>query len=167
MRRGTAILGSGLFIVIVPCTVAGLIPWWMTDWQLQPAFLGWEPGRIIGVIFLLAGILGLLEAFARFAIQGLGTPAPVAPPRNLVITGLYRYVRNPMYVSVIAIIVGQALLLGDWRLIAYAALFWFVTHLFVVFHEEPTLSRNFGEPYADYCAKVPRWIARLTPWRDG
>lgn len=167
MRRVTAIFGSGLFFIMVPCTVAGLVPWLMTGWRLQPALLNWEPGRAIGAFFLLAGCLALLDCFARFAIHGLGTPAPVAPPRNLVLTGLYRHVRNPMYVAVIVVIAGQALLLGDWRLIVYSAFFWLATHLFVVLHEEPALTRNFGEPYKVYLVEVPRWIPRVTPWRGG
>jgi protein-S-isoprenylcysteine O-methyltransferase Ste14 len=84
---------------------------------------------------------------------------------KLVVTGLYRYVRNPMYVAVIGIILGQALLFADRRLLLYAALFWLACHAFVVAYEEPTLRRTFGVPYAAFCAHVPRWIPRLSPWR--
>jgi len=106
-----------------------------------------------------------VDSFARFAIHGLGTPAPVAPPQKLVVTGLYRYVRNPMYVSVVAIILGQALLFGDWRLVVYGAVFWLACHAFVLVYEEPTLRRKFGAQYEGFCANVPRWIPRLTPWQ--
>jgi protein-S-isoprenylcysteine O-methyltransferase Ste14 len=98
-------------------------------------------------------------------LQGLGTPAPVAPTQSLVVTGLFRYVRNPMYISVLAIILGQALLFSDRRLIGYAALFWLACHLFVVGYEEPTLQRSFSAEYEAFRANVPRWIPRLTPWR--
>ena len=94
---------------------------------------------------ILAGVPGLVDAFARFALQGLGTPAPIAPTRNLVVTGLYRYVRNPIYVAVVAIILGQAVLIGDWRLIVYGALLWLAFHAFVVAYEEPTLRADVWE----------------------
>ena len=102
----------------------------------------------------------------RFALQGLGTPAPIAPPQHLVVTGLYRYVRNPMYVAVAAVIFGQAILFGDWRLLAYGALCLFF-HLFVVGYEEPTLKTSFGAEYEAFRINVPRWIPRLTAWRGG
>src|SRR4029453_7431785 len=108
----------------------------------------------------------VVDAFARFALQGLGTPAPIAPPRNLVVTGLYRYVRNPIYVALVAIILGQAVLMGDRRLIVYAALWWLVFHVAVVAYEEPTLEQTFGKEYEAFRAAVPRWIPRMTPWRS-
>ena len=165
MQRTIAILGSALFFVVAPCTLAGLIPWSITRWELRSPFFGLELTRVIGVILILAGVPGLVDSFARFALQGLGTPAPIAPTRNLVVTGLYRYVRNPIYVAVVAIVLGQAVLLGDWRLIVYGALFWLAFHLFVVAYEEPTLERTFGGEYEAFRANVPRWIPRMTPWR--
>src|SRR6185503_8178483 len=104
VQRTIAVLGSAVFFVVAPCTLAGFVPWSMTGWQLQPPLLGLELTRGLGAILILAGVLGLVDAFARFALQGLGTPAPIAPPRNLVVTGLYRYVRNPIFVAVVAII---------------------------------------------------------------
>src|SRR6185503_18368944 len=83
-------------------------------------------------------------SFARFALQGLGTPAPIAPPQNLVVTGLYRYVRNPMYVAVVAVILGQGILFGDWRLLIYGGLMWLAFHAFVLAYEEPVLAESFG-----------------------
>jgi protein-S-isoprenylcysteine O-methyltransferase Ste14 len=134
--------------------------------ELVPSpLLGLELTRVIGVVFILAGVSGLLDSFARFALHGLGTPAPVAPTRHLVVTGLYRFVRNPIYLAVVAIILGQALLLGDWRLVAYGGMFWLVCHVFVVAYEEPTLQRTFGAEYEACRAGVPRWIPRATPWR--
>jgi protein-S-isoprenylcysteine O-methyltransferase Ste14 len=95
----------------------------------------------------------------------LGTPAPIAPTQNLVVTGLYRYVRNPIYVALVAVILGQAVLFGDQRLLGYGVLVWLAFHAFVVGYEEPALVRRFGTEYEDFRANVPRWIPRLTPWR--
>jgi protein-S-isoprenylcysteine O-methyltransferase Ste14 len=165
VQRTMAVLVSAVFFVVAPCTLAGLVPWLITGWQLQPPFLGLEPTRGLGAIMILAGVSGLVDAFARFALQGLGTPAPIAPTRNLVLTGLYRHVRNPIYIAVVAIILGQAVLMGDWRLVVYGALLWVGFHLFVVAYEEPTLEQTFGSEYEAFRAAVPRWIPRLTPWR--
>jgi protein-S-isoprenylcysteine O-methyltransferase Ste14 len=164
VQKTIAILGSAIFFVVAPCALAGLIPWSITRWEFRPPFFGLELTRVIGVILILAGVPGLVDSFARFALQGLGTPAPIAPTRNLVVTGLYRYVRNPIYVAVVAIVLGQAVLLGDWRLIVYGALLWLAFHLFVVAYEEPTLEQTFGGEYEAFRANVPRWIPRMTPW---
>ena len=107
--------------------------------------------------------LGLLDSFARFALQGLGTPAPIAPPTNLVVSGLYRYVRNPIYVAVVAVILGQAVLFADSDLLGYGALLWLFFHIVVIAVEEPTLRQSFGAEYEGYCASVPRWLPRFTP----
>jgi protein-S-isoprenylcysteine O-methyltransferase Ste14 len=164
-QRTVAVLGSAAFFVVAPCTLAGLIPWSITGWQLQPPLLGLEVTRGIGALMILAGVPGLIDAFARFALQGLGTPAPIAPTEHLVVTGLYRHVRNPIYIAVVAIILGQAVLMGDSRLIVYGAVLWLSFHAFVVAYEEPTLEQTFGEEYEEFRAAVPRWIPRLTPWR--
>ena len=124
-----------------------------------------ELTRAIGLVLIIAGVPGVVDSFARFALQGLGTPAPIAPTQKLVVTGLYRYVRNPIYVGVAAVIFGQAILFGDWRLLWYAALLWLSFHVFVLVYEEPTLKQTFGAQYEDFRANVPRWVPRLTPWR--
>src|SRR5215203_1717815 len=160
-----AILGSALFFVAAPSVLAGLIPWWMTHWEFLPPFFDLQATRVVGALLILAGLPGLVDSFARFASQGLGTPAPIAPPQNLVVTGLYRYVRNPMYVAVVAVILGQAFLFGDWRLVTYGALMWLAFHAFVLAYEEPVLAQSFGAHYEDFRANVPRWIPRLSPWR--
>lgn len=165
MRKSAAILGSVVFFVAVPFLLAGLVPWWITRWQLQQAFWDLQPTRAVGFVLILAGISGLVDSFRRFATEGLGTPAPVAPPKKLVVTGLYGHVRNPMYLAVVALILGQALLLGDWRLLAYVAVFWLACHMFVLVYEEPTLEQTFGAEYVTYRAGVPRWIPRVWPWR--
>ena len=139
VSKAIAILGSALFFVVAPLVLAGFVPWWITHWEFRPAFFGFELTRAIGLMLIIAGVPGVVDSFARFALQGLGTPAPIAPTRKLVVTGLYRYVRNPIYVGVAAVIFGQALLFGDWRLLWYAALLWLFFHVFVLVYEEPTL----------------------------
>jgi protein-S-isoprenylcysteine O-methyltransferase Ste14 len=143
--------------------VAGLVPWVLTGWEAEDV---WPPVRVVGAIVLTGGVAVLLHAFARFVVEGLGTPAPVAPTQRLVVGGLYRYVRNPMYLAVAATIVGQALLLGQWVLLPYAAAFLAVVAAFVHWYEEPTLERQFGEEYEQYRRHVPAWWPRRTPW-DG
>ena len=167
MKRISAIAGTGLFLLLAPGTVAGLVPWWITRWHMQPPLLGFSGFRVIGAVIIAAGIAVVLDSFARFALQGLGTPAPILPTSHLVVSGLYRYVRNPMYVGVLAIILGQGLLFGDGRLFAYGVLLWLGVHVFVVGYEEPTLRRSFGSEYEAFRRNVPRWIPRLSPWRSG
>ena len=165
MRRISAILGSALFFVLAPCTVAGLVPWWISRWQMEPPFLGLSSIRIVGVVLILAVLPVLLDSFARFALEGLGTPAPVFPTRHLIVTGWYRYVRNPMYVAPVSIVIGQALLLGSIHVLEYGAAVWLIVHLFVLGYEEPKMRSTFCDEYGEFCANVPRWIPRLTPWR--
>jgi protein-S-isoprenylcysteine O-methyltransferase Ste14 len=165
MRMTLAILGSALFFIVAPSVLAGLIPWWMTRWEFLPPFLDLQATRAVGILLIAVGLPGLIDSFARFALQGLGTPAPIAPTRNLVVTGLYRYVRNPIYVAVVAVILGQAILFGDWRLMIYGGLMWLAFHAFVLAYEEPVLAQTFGDQYEEFRANVPRWIPRLSPWR--
>jgi protein-S-isoprenylcysteine O-methyltransferase Ste14 len=164
MRRMFAILGSAVFLLLAPGTVAGLVPWLISRWRFETPVIWWLPLRIIGGVLVVAGTLVLLDSFARFAIKGLGTPAPIFPTCHLVITGMYRYVRNPMYVAVVAAIVGQGLIFGNMRLLEYGALVSLAFHLFVVAYEEPTLRATFGPEYETFCRGVSRWIPRLTPW---
>jgi protein-S-isoprenylcysteine O-methyltransferase Ste14 len=165
MSKITAILGSALFFVVAPVMLAGVIPWSITHWEFQPPFLAAEATRLAGLAFIIAGVPGLLDSFARFALEGLGTPAPIAPPRNLVVSGLYRYVRNPIYVAVVAVILGQAVLFADRHLLGYGALLWLFFHVWVVIIEEPTLKHSFGTEYDSFRTNVPRWLPRFTPWR--
>jgi protein-S-isoprenylcysteine O-methyltransferase Ste14 len=164
MRRVFAILGSAFFLVLAPGTVAGLVPWWISRSRLETAAVWWLPLRVVGGMLVAAGALVLFDSFARFAIKGLGTPAPVFPTRYLVITGLYRYVRNPMYVAVMALIAGQGLIFANTRLLEYGALVWLGFHLFVVAYEEPTLRAAYGPEYENFCRGVSRWIPRFSPW---
>jgi protein-S-isoprenylcysteine O-methyltransferase Ste14 len=165
MRRAFAVLGSALFLLIAPGTVAGLVPWWISRWRLQAPLWGVSALRVVGALLVIASIPILLDSFARFALQGLGTPAPVFPTRRLVVGGLYRHVRNPMYIAVVSTIVGEGLFFGDLRLLEYGALVWLGVHVFVLTYEEPKLRAAFGAEYDAFCAHVPRWLPRLRPWR--
>ncbi len=165
--RVTATLGSAIFLVLAPGTVAGLVPWWISRWHVHAPLLGFVGFRVLGVALMVAGAPVLLDSFARFAIQGVGTPAPVLPTRHLVVTGFYRRVRNPMYVAVVALILGQGVLFGDVAVLEYGVVVWAAFHAFVLAYEEPTLRRTYGTEYDTFRAHVPRWIPRLRPWRPG
>jgi protein-S-isoprenylcysteine O-methyltransferase Ste14 len=141
-----------------------VIPYLLTGWQMETGPLAVQ---IVGGVLIALGATFLLHAFARFVVEGLGTPAPVAPTERLVVGGVYRYVRNPMYLAVGAMIVGQALLLGRPGLLAYAAAFGAVVFSFVRLYEEPTLTEQFGASYDAYRSAVPGWLPRLRPWRGG
>jgi protein-S-isoprenylcysteine O-methyltransferase Ste14 len=163
--RARAAAGSLLFLALAPGVVAGVIPWWLTAWDVREPLPYWLPVRILGLVLLAGGAIVLVHAFGRFVVEGVGTPAPVAPTERLVVGGLYRYVRNPMYLAVAATIVGQALVLGRLALIAYAAVFAVVVAAFVRWYEEPTLRRQFGEQYDEYRRSVPGWWPRRDPWQ--
>ncbi|HUM10749.1 MAG TPA: isoprenylcysteine carboxylmethyltransferase family protein [Myxococcaceae bacterium] len=162
MRLLRAALGSALFFLVAPGVVVGLIPWWLTRWVTEPTPL---LPRILGALLLVVALPLLVGAFVRFVRDGLGTPAPVAPTEHLVVTGAYRYVRNPMYLAVLGAIVGQALLLGQPGLLAYAALAAVLVVGFVHLYEQPALRSQFGAEYEAYCRAVPGWLPRLRPWR--
>lgn len=165
MNRRVAALGSFLFFCIAPVTVGGWVPWYLTRWNAGSPLFGGASSRWLGATLVVAGAAAVTECFARFAIRGLGTPAPVAPTRHLVVSGLYRHLRNPMYVGVVMAIVGQALWFGSAALLWYAAVMWACTFAFVLLYEEPALRRQFGAQYEDYERHVPRWLPRITPWR--
>ena len=157
-----SVLGSLLFLVLAPGTFGVYVPYRLTGWRVQSPL---APGiRALGAVLIALGAAGVVESFLRFAIVGLGTPAPVAPPKHLVVSGLYRFVRNPMYVAVLAMVTGQALLFGTWHLLVYAAIFWAIVHFWVLVYEEPNLAGRFGESYAEYRRHVRRWWPRLRPW---
>ncbi|MGH3330208.1 MAG: methyltransferase family protein [Nocardioidaceae bacterium] len=162
MRRREAAVGSAGFFVVAPLMVAGVLPWWISrsdTWRYDPP--GWT--RIVGVVLVVAGVAVLVHSFVRF-VAARGTPAPVAPTERLVVDGAYRFVRNPMYVAVVTISLGQGLVHGSGLALAYAGLVWAVTASFVRLYEEPALRRQFGPEYDTYCAGVPGWVPRLTPW---
>jgi protein-S-isoprenylcysteine O-methyltransferase Ste14 len=159
MKRALGpILKTILFTIFVPGTVTVLIPSWL---------LGGYPRLESGPLTWLGGFITLLGAATyfrcawEFAVRGLGTPAPIAPTKYLVVTALHRYVRNPMYIGVFGVLLGEAVTFRSAVLLGYAAFFCVPVQLFVVFYEEPTLRRQFGESYEDYRRSVPRWIPKF------
>ena len=154
--RLRTITGSIGFVFLGgPMIVAGIVPWLLTRWDAdsQSAAL-----RTLGVGVLIAGGALVLETTTRFALQGRGTPAPWAPPERFVERGSYRFVRSPMYLGVILLVVGQALLLGQEILYAWAVAAWLTFTGFLAFYEEPQLRGRFGASYDDYRRRVKRWI---------
>jgi len=163
MSKAAAAAGSAVFFVLAPGVVAGLVPWWLTGWRVQPV---WAPLRWLGVVLLVLGVGVLVSAFVQFVMKGIGTPAPVAPTERLVVSGLYRYVRNPMYLAVLATIVGQALILGQLVVRIYALVVGLAFVAFVRGYEEPTLRRRYGADYEAYQRAVPGWWPRLRKGRE-
>ena len=159
--RIKATLASLAFLIVAPGVVAGLIPWLITHWSPLPPGDGLGALRWTGLILILAGLVVVLDAFGRFAWEGLGTPAPVAPTQTLVVTGFYRFVRNPMYLAVTALIFGQAVLFASWGVAVYGVVIAAAFDTFVRLYEEPTLREAYGEAFDAYCAVTPRWIPRF------
>jgi protein-S-isoprenylcysteine O-methyltransferase Ste14 len=158
MRIGHAVAGTAGFFAVAPGVVCGVVPWLLTRWEVGthlPSGL-----RLIGALVVAIGALLLVNAFVRFVAEGAGTPAPVAPTDRLVVGGLYRWVRNPMYLAVLATILGQALLLGRPLLVGYAVVVGIAVAAFVRFYEEPTLADRYGAAYEDYRRSVPAWLPR-------
>lgn len=166
MSRLKPILLSLGFLFLAPGTVAGLVPYALSHWRADAPFLGLLALVALGWVLIVFGALILLESFGRFALQGGGTPAPPFPNERLIVSGFYRYVRNPMYVAVLALIIGQALVFGSLALIAYSALIFLAFHIFILNYEEPTLRRTYPRDYETYFANVPRWIPRFTAWTN-
>src|SRR5215467_13651229 len=159
MSKATSVAETLIFTAFVPSTVAGLIPSWLRR-SSNVAANGLEKYAAIAVIAVGIGIY-LYNAFWSFAWIAEGTPAPMAPTKTLVVHGLHRFVRNPMYIGVGCIIGGQAWLFHSRHLAIYLLLFFAIVHLFVVFYEEPALLKQFGEQYASYRRRVPRWLPRI------
>ena len=159
-RTWAAGIGSAVFFIAAPGTVAGLVPWLLTRWKAGPRWPGSTLLAVLGVLIMLAGTAVLVNAFVRFVKDGLGTPAPVAPTQELVITGPYRWVRNPMYLAVVAVITGQGLLLRQPSLLIYAAIVAAAMITFVKLYEEPVLAQRYGDAYRRYQEAVPGWLPR-------
>ncbi len=161
-RRRRAALGTAVFTLVVPGTVVGIVPYLLSGWRLA-ASVGL---RALGVLLLLAALPLFVAFLARFVREGIGTPAPIAPPERLVVGGPFERVRNPGYVAAIGLVLAQALLFGSGAVLVYASLLALGFHLFVVLYEEPTLRRRFGAEYEAYCRRVPRWVPRLRSSRS-
>jgi protein-S-isoprenylcysteine O-methyltransferase Ste14 len=149
-----------VFTILVPGMVGGLIPWLLAHGAQgsTPVSLVWI---VVGLLPLALGVGLYLWCAGAFTFIGKGTPAPIDAPKALVVQGPYRRVRNPMYVAVLLVILGQAIVLRSSLLVGYALLFWLVVHTFVVLVEEPLLRDQFGSSYDAYLRRVPRWIPRL------
>jgi protein-S-isoprenylcysteine O-methyltransferase Ste14 len=152
-----------IFTIFVPGSVAAGAPYLLLSSDVELLSYGIGNFRFTGVLPMALGALSYLWCAWNFAFVGKGTPAPIDPPKVLVSRGLYRVVRNPMYVGVGLILVGEAIVFESLTLLAYALFVWSMFHLFIVYYEEPTLRRKFGAAYEEYCKAVPRWMPRRRP----
>lgn len=157
--RVAAVLKTVVFTVFVPGTVAVYLPYRMLP-RRAAAFPGLGALQWLGGLLMLVGALGYLLCAKDFAVSGRGTPAPIDPPKALIAQGLYRFLRNPMYASVLLVLFGESLFFTSRRLLQYGVGVAVMFHLFVMLYEEPTLKEKFGESYVEYCRTVPRWIPR-------
>ena len=157
-------LRSLLWVILLPGFFAGYLPWaffGLREVRLDPA----RPLHWLGVLTIGFGVVLLIACVVEFARRGRGTLSPVDPPRRLVVEGLYRHVRNPMYLSVTVIVLGEVVLTGSKGLLTYWIVWFAWVNLFVMGYEEPTLRRQFGRDYEHYAAAVRRWLPRWHPWQ--
>ena len=146
-----------------PAMVLVLLPWLITRFRLP---LHPQPAQTMAAVLLIAiGLIPLFESIIRFVVEGRGTLMPAVPTERLIVTGLYRYVRNPMYIGVITTLAGEALLFRSRHLLESALIVWSIMHLFVCLYEEPSLTRSWRDAYLSYKSSVPRWFPRMSPWR--
>jgi len=117
--------------------------------------------KFIGIIPIILSIYMGIRSIRDFVSYGDGTPSPTNPPKTLVAKGIYRIIRNPMYLAVFLFILGEAIVFQSYTLIAYFMLVWLVFHLFVVYAEEPDLRKRFGKSYEDYFKEIPRWLPKI------
>jgi protein-S-isoprenylcysteine O-methyltransferase Ste14 len=165
MNRAAAGVASAVFFCAAPGVVGGLVPWLLTGWVLPPASstsLVMRGG--LAVVAILSGLAVLIGAFVRFVREGSGTPAPVAPTDRLVIGGMFRFVRNPMYLAVVTILLGQSVLFVSTTLLIYTLMVWAAMAAFVRWYEEPVLAARYGPQYEDYRRNVRAWWPKLRPW---
>jgi protein-S-isoprenylcysteine O-methyltransferase Ste14 len=153
-------LRSLLWTLLLPGVYAGFIPWQYFGVSHAQVDLS-HPAHLLGLAAILSGAGLLAACIWEFAHSGRGTLSPADPPRELVVHGLYRYVRNPMYLSVTVIVLGEALLTGSRGLLLYWVIWFVLVNLVVLLYEEPGLRRRFGESYEDYTRRVGRWLPRF------
>jgi protein-S-isoprenylcysteine O-methyltransferase Ste14 len=161
--RVRAWVGTLVFLVLTPGVIAGLIPGLITRWRIPATDDGGSPVAVVAAVAIVGGVLVLLDAFIRFA-RADGTPAPTSPTAHLVVVGPYRFVRNPMYVAVLTLIAGQALLFRSWGALLYAGIVLVAVVSFVLGYEQPTLELEYGDEYRAYRRNVRGWIPRVRPW---
>jgi protein-S-isoprenylcysteine O-methyltransferase Ste14 len=166
MRRSAAAATSLGWFVVTGGTFGWLVPWLCGDWHLHHPLPYWGIARAAGVLLICAGLAPVVRSFADFFRAG-GTPVPVASPPRLVVTGFYRYVRNPIYAGFLLILIGQTLLFGSRGMLEYTAIAWCIGAAAVRLYEEPVLARKFGPEYQAYRRAVRAWLPRLHPWTPG
>jgi protein-S-isoprenylcysteine O-methyltransferase Ste14 len=166
MRRSAAAATSLAWFAAVGGTFGCLLPYLLHDWRFGWPLPYWGIARVVGALLICAGLVPLVDSFIEFFRAG-GTPVPVASPPRLVVSGFYRYVRNPIYVGFLVILIGQALLFGSAGMLEYTVVSWCVGAAAVRFYEEPVLTRKFGAEYQAYRRAVRAWLPRLRPWIPG
>jgi Phospholipid methyltransferase len=174
--RGSSVglaIRSLFWTLVLPGFFAFYLPWRLlkpdpprvdSTSQAQLVAFAFGPASLLGLLLIVVGVALLATCIFEFARSGKGTLSPVDPPRHLVVRGLYRYVRNPMYLSVTTIVFGQVLLTGSRVLLGYWAIWFLVANLFVIGYEEPTLRQRFGASYDEYTRRVGRWIPTFRPY---
>jgi protein-S-isoprenylcysteine O-methyltransferase Ste14 len=162
MRGFWLFLRSAFWTLAFPGFFAGYVPWRYFGVS-ETDFRAGNPLHLLGALLIALGAALLLSCIYEFAARGRGTLSPVDPPKELVVQGLYRYVRNPMYLSVLTVVAGEIILTRSSALAVYWLVFFVAVNLFVLGYEEPFLHRQFGESYERYTRGVGRWIPRL-PW---
>jgi protein-S-isoprenylcysteine O-methyltransferase Ste14 len=167
MNRAAAGIASAVFFCAAPGVVAGLVPWLLTGWVVPPApTMSLVVRGCLAVAAVLSGLVVLIAAFVRFVREGSGTPAPVAPTDRLVVGGMFRFVRNPMYLAVVTILLGQCVLFASTTLLIYTLVVWAAMVAFVRWYEEPVLATRYGQQYEEYRHHVRAWWPKLTPWNS-
>jgi|SRR5580765_25529 len=154
-------LRSLFFTILLPGTVTVLIPYWLVRSRSPGSPLSKHALGYFGLPLIVIGATALLWCIWAFFASGRGTLAPINPPKHLVVRGLYRYVRNPMYVAVVTILMGEAIFFLSRPILIWAGTFFLLANLFVAFYEEPVLKHQFGEAYKEYTRNVGRWIPRI------
>lgn len=166
MRRSIAAAVSVAWGVALGVTFGGLLPWLLNDWHFHRPLPCWALAQAAGGLLICAGLVPIVQSFIDF-IKADGTPVPVASPPRLVVSGFYRYMRNPIYAGFVAILIGEVLLFASPGLVGYTLVAWGIGAAAVRFYEEPTLARKFGAEYQAYRHAVRAWIPRLHPWTPG
>jgi protein-S-isoprenylcysteine O-methyltransferase Ste14 len=166
MRKPAAAATSLAWFIAIGGTFGCLLPYLLDYWHFHRPLPQWWIAQAVGSLLICAGMIPLADSFIEFFKAG-GTPVPIASPPRLVVSGFYRYVRNPIYVGFMAVLIGQALLFGSSGLVEYTVVAWCIGAAAVRFYEEPILARKFGAEYRAYRRAVPAWVPRLRPWTPG
>ena len=149
------LLKNFVFAILYPGIVAGVIPFWIIGGKLNELE---KPHQFVGVFLFLAGFIIMTWCIVNFAVKGQGTLSPLAPTKKLVVSGLYKFSRNPMYIGVMLILTGETLFFASYSLCVYSLIVFAGFNIFIIFNEERRLKKDFGNDYDNYCKKVRRWI---------